>query len=121
MATHPPELYGLSIQYIARLCQVDLSTARRWKRGATCPPVTALKLLSGDLGMFSPAWQGWTVQHDLLISPEGWQLTPAETLAVPLMRAQIAEYQRLQRAQRALEDALDDQPTPAQWVIEASG
>jgi hypothetical protein len=31
-------LYRWSINDIVRICKVEITTARRWKRGAICPP-----------------------------------------------------------------------------------
>jgi hypothetical protein len=108
----PPELYGIPATEIARICRVDLATARRWKRGATFPPATSLMVPSGDLGVFDPAWSGWIIRRGKLISPEGWEVTTGEVMATPLMRMQIMAYQREQRIARAQLEALDEQPSP---------
>jgi hypothetical protein len=47
-----------------------------------------------------------------LVSPEGWNASPGEILAVPLMRLQIQGYQRDQRIAKAELDALEEQPQP---------
>ncbi len=71
MAQIPEELYRWNIKDIARLCGVDVSTARRWKRGAICLPYTARALLSGDLGYLHPRWKGWKINSKgELCSPE---------------------------------------------------
>jgi hypothetical protein len=104
--------YGLPAEEIARRCRVDVATARRWKRGARCPPRTALMILVEDLGCFDPAWKGWCIRDGQLISPEGWAASPGDVLALPLMRAQIISYQRDQRIAKAVVDALEEQPDP---------
>jgi hypothetical protein len=104
------ECYGIPAELIARLCKVDVATARRWKRGATRPPETAKMILSADLGVFDPAFTGWKLRDGQLISPEGWSASPGDILALPLMRAQIASYQADQRRNRVL--AMDEQPEP---------
>lgn len=86
-------LYGITIKEIARICHVDLTTARRWKRGARCPPKSALLLILGDIGAFDPEWRGWRARGGNLISPEGWEITVGDVLALPLMRQQLAVYQ----------------------------
>ena len=116
-------LYGLPINEIARLANVDLTTARRWKRGATCPPQSALSLLTGDLGYFDPAWQGWKLRNGSLWSPEGWGIRMSDVLASRLHEAQLAAWRvevRVLRARVAeLEMTnLDEQPTPDQWDIQ---
>lgn len=110
MRKRPPELLGINVNEIARICRVSLKTAMRWKDGQTVPPQTALMILAGDLGCFDPAWRGWIIRKGVLISQEGWELTPGETLAVPLMRAQIAAYQLQQRQS----DAIEEQPLPGE-------
>jgi len=104
--------YGLPSEEIARRCRVDLATARRWKRGATSLPRTALMILLEDLGCFDPAWNGWFIRDGQLISSEGWAASPGDILAIPLMREQIAGYQRDLRIAKAELDALEEQPEP---------
>lgn len=107
-------LYGRNIKDIARICGVDLTTARRWKRGARCPPQSAVLLILGDLGMFDPEWAGWRIRGDTLISPEGWQITENDVLATPLMRMQLANAQaELKRLKQSL--LSQEQPLPDSW------
>lgn len=119
--SHPRnELYGIGVKEIAEVCGVDLSTARRWKRGASCPPKSALMLLSGDLGILDKEWRGWVIRRGVLISPEGWDAKPGEVLALPLMRAQIHSYQLESRKRRRVDDAWaekEQQPLPTAWPI----
>src|SRR6185312_13868245 len=83
--THPSSpFYGWQIKDICRVCGVDASTARRWKRGARCPPKSAVLLILGDLGMFDKEWAGWKIRGQTLIFPEGWEITENEVRAVPL-------------------------------------
>jgi hypothetical protein len=110
-------LYGIPSKEIARICGVDLATARRWKRGASCPPKTARMILEGDLGVFDPAWGGWTLRSGELLSPEGWGATPGEILSIPLMRLQIASYQLDQRIAKAELEALVEQPAPGELPV----
>ena len=110
-------LYGRQIKEIARICCVDITTARRWKRGAICPPQWALCLLTGDLGFFHPSWKGWRLIRGDLVSPENWIITVGDVLAQRLVAAQIAAYQVENRRLKAeIEDlrrgGYDDQPLP---------
>lgn len=120
MVNVPPELYGIPVSELARICHVDLATARRWKRGATCPPKTALMLLSRDLGIFDPVWRGWTLRNGELVSPEGWAIARGDVLVSPIQRQYLAavesENKRL-KEQLADKDCpqLVDQPEPDQW------
>jgi len=113
---HPSSpLYGISIKEIARICHVDLTTARRWKRGARCPPKMALLLICGDLAAFDPEWRGWCARGGKLISPEGWEITVGDVLALPLMRQQLAAYKAELKRVRAELDLTHDQPLPGTW------
>jgi hypothetical protein len=117
MAKPHPALEGIPVKEIARICQVDLATARRWKRGAFCPPHTALMLLRGDLGCFDAAWAGWIIRNGELVSPEGWCITRNDVLCAPLLRAQVATYQRENRKLRRaldIQDFPEEQPLPDQ-------
>jgi hypothetical protein len=100
--------YGIPAEVIARICCVDVATARRWKRGATQMPKTSAMILAGDLGCFTPAWRGWRLAGDKLISPEGWEITTGDVLSIPLLRAQISAYQAKERTVNAMEE----QPAP---------
>ena len=111
MRPRPPEIYGIPISELARICQVSLKTARRWKDGSTCPPKSALLLLAGDLGCLDAAWEGWRVRGGVLFSREGWQITVNDVLAVPLVRAQLEAYKTEERKLLAL----PEQPPVADW------
>lgn len=112
--TYDP-LYGITIKEIARICHVDLTTARRWKRGARCPPKSALLLIGGDLGCFDAAWKGWRVHGGNLISPEGWEITLGDVISSPLLRQQLAAFKSELRRLRAAADLIQDQPLPSDW------
>jgi hypothetical protein len=110
-------LFGRPIKEIARICGVDITTARRWKRGAQCPPDWALCLLTGDLGFFDPKWTGWRLIRGDLVSPENWIITLGDVLAQRLVAAQIAAYQTENRSLKAQIEELkrggyEDQPRP---------
>lgn len=125
MPTRPPELLGIPINEIARICGVDISTARRWKRGATYPPKTALMLLCGDLGCLHPDWAGWKIsRRGELCSPENWIATPGAVRSLQMLQATLAAYRSenaaLKSTVRSLEaerDKFEDQPTPGSWEI----
>lgn len=111
MADRPPEIYGINISELARICHVSLKTARRWKEGSTCPPMSARLLLAGDLGCLDSAWAGWVVRRGALISPEGWEIKVNDVMAVPLVRAQLDAYKTEERKLLAL----PSQPEAADW------
>ncbi len=95
------ECYGIPAATIARICKVDIRTARRWKSGERRMPETARMVQAGDLGTFDSAWRGWALRGGKLISPEGWELSPGDVLSIPLMRAQINTYQAKESRCRA--------------------
>ena len=100
----PPELYGITIKELARICKVSVKTATRWKRGQSVPPETALMILSADLGHLAADWKGWTVRQDCLLSPEGWEISMNAVLSAPLLRAQLHALQSESRRFRGLEE-----------------
>lgn len=115
-------LFGLSIKHIAECCAVDLTTARRWKRGAICPPQSALWVLTGDLGHLDPAWTGWRISRGRLVSPESWEIFINDVLAVPLLRHQLSAYQSENRNLKAAlahadMSSLEEQPQAEDWAI----
>ncbi len=107
-------LYGLQVSEIQRICKVDITTARRWKRGAICPPESALMILAGDLGAFDPAWAGWRLVRGELISPEGWRATPGDVLSIQFTQAQLSEWRiEAKRLRAKLEEyEFEEQPLP---------
>ena len=113
---HPSSpLYGITIKEIARICHVDLTTARRWKRGARCPPKSAVLLIQADLGCFDPKWSGWHIRNGFLISPNGWEIGFGEVIAIPILRQQLAAYEvELKRLQSEVV-SIQEQPLPEAW------
>lgn len=109
-------VYGLPAELIAERAGVDVSTARRWKTGATRIPKAAMLVLKADLGCFSPEWSGWRLDGQDLVSPEGWRIARGQVMNVPLMRQQLAAYQVELKAKIAAEaPQIEDQPMPDQW------
>lgn len=123
MADPSNPCYGLSTKDIARICKVDLATARRWKRGATCLPETAQMILQRDLGCFDPSWAGWRLQSGYLVSPEGWSASPGDVLSIQLTQAQLSAYRAENRQLKAdlLDATFEEQPAPENWSIALEG
>jgi uncharacterized protein DUF3653 len=116
--------YGIPAEEIARICQVGIRTARRWKSGESAMPKTAEMLLAGDLGMLDREWRGWKIRKGQLISPEGWMATPGHVRSLQMMGATLGSYRRenasLKAAVKELEaewDAFEEQPTPSNWEV----
>lgn len=116
----------ISIKQIVEICGVDVTTARRWKRGAICPPQHVVNYLhakyTGDLGFIDPAWRGWVLRDGHLISPEDWQMSMSDVLASRLHEAQLAAW-RHEVAKMRIELAaaqmaqMDEQPAPDEWDL----
>ena len=107
-------LYGLSVKHIAAVCRVDLATARRWKRGAICPPYCALQILQRDLGCYAEEWRGWTVNGEDLVSPDGWCVNRNDALIVPLMHGQIAALRaEIAKLKAEPDESMEEQPLPS--------
>lgn len=113
MAKVPPELYGITINELARICKVSVKTATRWKRGQSVPPKTALMVLTADLGYLSREWLRWTVRGPFLVSPEGWEISMNDVLSAPLLRAQLKALQ----AENRLIRGLDEQPVSGEIPV----
>jgi hypothetical protein len=116
-----------NIKEISLICGVSLKTAQRWKAGQTVPPKAVIAILSRDLGIFDPAWSGWTINlKGELCSPENWIATPGDVLSIQLTQAQLSTYRT---ENRALKEALaaaeagyfEEQPSPDQWTIALEG
>jgi hypothetical protein len=97
---------------------VHITTARRWVREQNAPRAVIL-LLSRNLGILDPEWDGWTINKGSLRSPEGIEITVAEALSHPFMRVQIAALQSDVRKLREL-PGIDEQPEPGEWLNEIS-
>jgi hypothetical protein len=120
-------LSEIPIKDLVRICQIDVTTARRWHRGSNLPPPYVLLYLNavllGDLGFIDPAWQGWKLLHGHLYSPESWRISMSDVLASRLHEAQLAAWRHeVQRMKIELANAtlnrLEEQPTPDQWDVE---
>lgn len=128
MATIPPELIRWSLKDIQRICKVSLKTAQRWKAGQAVPPRTAILLLSRDLGIFDPAWKGWIIKGNQIVSPENWIATVGDVLSIQLTQAQLSAYRTENRALKyeleariAAAGYAEDQPEPGNWSIALEG
>lgn len=112
------ELFGIPISEIARICKVDLSTARRWKRGAICPPATALMVLrikwGGELEELGPEWAGWRYRAGELTSPDGLRVNRNDALSVPYLLGHISALKAKVSDLEAAHESLEEQPEPGE-------
>lgn len=99
-------LYGIPAEVIATRCGVDVSTARRWKRGDM--PESARRLvaavIAGDLGMIAPEWAGWSISNGVLVSPDRWEFKAGEVMTLPFLRQTVAMYEAEKRKAAELID-----------------
>ena len=113
-----------SAKHIARVCGVDIRTARRWRSRTQCPPPWVIALLTADLGIFGPYWAGWVIRGEEIVSPDGWRIRRNDALAVPFMHGQISALRNdLKKAREEIESAkfgafLEEQPLPDKWSAE---
>lgn len=115
MRKSPPQLIGINVNEVSRICHVSLKTAARWKAGTTCPPWAALVMVERDLGCFDVAWSGWRLRDGFLISPEGWQVGTGEVLAIRILRQQLACYEIELRRLQGEAVLQQEQPLPEVW------
>jgi hypothetical protein len=90
------EPYGIPAGELAKVCGVDLSTARRWKRAGRIPGRyhQLLALAQGhDLGALAPAWAGWTLRGETLWTPENQPVRPGDVRAMPYQEQRISALQ----------------------------
>lgn len=107
------------------MCEVDITTARRWKRGAVCPPPGAVARFKGDMGFLDPVWSGWILKNGNLISPESWEMTMGDVMASRLHEAQLAAWRHevtkvKAELANALVNRLEEQPLADDWAIPAN-
>lgn len=109
------------------MCGVDITTARRWRRGSNLPPPYVLDFVNAkhqsDLSFLDPAWRGWVLRGGHLISPEGWAMSMSDVLASRLHEAQLAAWRlEVRKLKAELANAelarLEEQPTPDQWDVQ---
>ena len=114
----------ISVRELVEVCGVDISTARRWRRGSNLPPAYVLAYVNaksqGDLGFLDPAWRGWVLRKGHLISPEDWQISMSAVLACRLHEIQLAAWRHeVRRLKDQLANAelnrLEEQPRIEDW------
>lgn len=92
---------GYAAVWLALVCAVNVSTARRWKRRGRIPARYShlVSLADGaDLGALSPAWRGWRLAGDDLVNPEGERFRVDQVRALRLKEQLAAELEaRLRR------------------------
>ena len=101
-------LRGWSADKLAAYFDSHVTTARRWLRERSAPPmvIQCLRYLQGRLGGISKDWAGWYLDSSdgLLYSPEGDKFTPGAVRAGPRYAEAARSYAgQLAQAQAALE------------------
>lgn len=99
--------YGVPAFVIAEVCGVAQSTARSYKNGTRRPARSVVRLMQlwRDGRILGPEWKHWTVRKELIISPEGEEMSQGRlraystcmqllyelTRGKPYLRGQIQE------------------------------
>ena len=79
---------GFPAEIIAEWCGVSVETAQRWKSGRAQPSRPALRLFELHRSrkvLASPGWDGWAVNGDALVGPDGKQFTHGQLAAYELL------------------------------------
>jgi len=87
-------------QAISDMLCVPLRTVQRWCAKQRMPRGYArlYRLLTrGDLGELWPAWRGWRVVGDTLITTDGIVLKLKEVSALPFTQMALFEHRRMER------------------------
>lgn len=126
MDTSYHDFSQIPVKDLVAICHIDITTARRWRRGSNLPPSYVLDYVNakvnGDLGFLDPAWKGWKLTYGYLRSPEDWRIYMNDVLATPLLRAQLSAYQIENRGLKrdladALANRLEEQPQAEDWAL----
>ena len=99
--------YGYSAQLIASWCRVTLNTAYQYKRGDRQPSPQAreLFLLYRNRRVLGDEWDGWSINGNLLVDPEGNETTQGQ------LRAYYHVYQLCRELSKGREDAQQELAT----------
>lgn len=102
--------YGYGADKVAAVCGVSLETASRWKSGKATPSRASLRLFNlyrSRKVLLSPAWDGWLVNGDVLVDPEGNATSQGQLRAYYLVYQLAAELARDRpEARRRFDDIL---------------
>lgn len=119
-------LSEISVKDLVAICHIDITTARRWRKGSNLPPSYMLDFINakkfGDMGFLDPAWRGWRLIRGCLYSPESWEMTMSDVLASRLHEAQLAAWRNEVAKMRAelanaLVNRLEEQPLAEEWAL----
>jgi hypothetical protein len=75
--------YGFPAELVAEWCGVSVRTAQRWKDGQSRPSTSALKLflLHRERKVLGKEWDGWLINRETLVDPEGNSTTQGQLRA----------------------------------------
>ncbi|OOW80187.1 hypothetical protein Xvtw_19890 [Xanthomonas campestris pv. vitiswoodrowii] len=94
-------MQSLTVKACAKLLRVSVRTIANWEAGRSQIPYTAYKLMRVLRGgkLLGPAWSGFLVRGDVLVTPEGRQLRSADMAWWSFLFLQAQEF-RNERARR---------------------
>lgn len=102
--------YGFPAELVAEWCGVSVRTAKSWKEGRTQPPRPALRLftLHAERKVLGKEWEGWLINKNTLVDPEGQSTAQGQLRAYAMVYALCHELARRdQQAQELLRRYID--------------
>jgi hypothetical protein len=79
----------------AAFLRLSVATVRSWETGRTHASLSAIHVLRlyrlGDLGALHDAWNGWTINRNGLISPDG-KVFAERTMRIWWLTSEMALY-----------------------------
>lgn len=113
---------ALSQKAVADALGVCVRTVRHWDAGRNRVPWSAVRLLrllrGGDLGELSPAWTGWRLSGDRLVTPAGVVFRGGEFSWWALTCLQARSWQRSFDRSRATRLSAGEDSRPAVPVVD---
>lgn len=100
--------YGYPAELVAEWCGVSVRTAQRWKDGRSRPPRLALRLftLHAERRVLGKEWDGWLINRETLVDPEGNSTTQGQLRAYAHVYALCRELSRKDQSAGELLDRL---------------
>lgn len=98
--------YGYPAELVAEWCGVSVRTAKSWKEGRSRPPRPALRLftLHAERKVLGKEWEGWLINKNTLVDPEGQSTTQGQLRAYAMVYALCRELAKNDEAARGLLD-----------------
>lgn len=94
--TYLSPFYGYSPKLIAAWCGVSVQTARAYKNGSKRPSRSVMRLfrLHRECRVLGESWDGWLIQDDGIVDPDGNVTSRSQLLAYWIVMQYAAELVR---------------------------